>query len=649
MDSTTRAPASRDFWKTAAPALSLGLTLGLALWLLWPAITGAFVFDDFPNLQNLRELGEQFTRESIGRYLAAWEGNPGRPLAAISFLIEDHAWPTDPEAFKRNNLLWHLLVGIGIFALARRLAGRHTGSRSRAEWIGLAAMAFWLVHPMQLSATMLVVQRMTIFSNGLIVIGLLAYLHLLANRPTQRLSTAILAISVLAAFGSLAFLAKENGALIFAYATVLNLTLAAPLVARFSAFPRKLLWIGTAGMTTLLVLGLAWQVRDTAAAYAMRDFTLWERLLTQPRVLFDYFYSILLPQMSTGVFYDDYVVSRGLLTPWTTLPALLGLAAALAAAIFFRRRYPLPSFAVLWFLAGHLIESTVIPLEIYFEHRNYLAMFGPVLAVVIALFHAPGDLRRPLRLALLAWLIVTAFVGHFTARSWGDALAQAEVWVIERPKSARAVQTLASTYSKMGFFDGASEILQRGQARIPDADQLVFQHALLECISGEATEATYAQLIDFAESTSWARVISNVIASLRTYVVGNQCNGALTPEVYRQLVVTLLNNPDFRTRPETVGHLRNELGMLYLDIGQPARAIEQFRHSFKASPDPQIAINEANIAVYLGRFDYAQKAIERAKDVERPLFKKWLYPLDEKLDRAQSRVENLRKEQSQRR
>jgi len=82
-------------------AVVLAFLMGAALWLLWPGISGPFLFDDFPNLQNLREVGDSFTRESLGRYLAAWQGNPGRPLAALSFLIEDHAWPTDPAtAFK---------------------------------------------------------------------------------------------------------------------------------------------------------------------------------------------------------------------------------------------------------------------------------------------------------------------------------------------------------------------------------------------------------------------------------------------------------------------------------------------------------------------------------------------------------------------
>jgi len=636
--------------KTGSTAILLPLILGIALWLLWPGITGPFIFDDFPNLQNLRELGDHFTRESVGRYLAAWQGNPGRPLAALTFLIEDQAWPTDPEAFKRNNLLWHLLVGIGIFALSRALARLYLQSHSNrpagisagnADWIALATMAFWLVHPMQLSATMLVVQRMTILSNGLIVAGLLLYLFILA-RSRPNLSAATIALGALGVFGGMAFLAKENGPLIFAYATALNLTLAAPLIARFPALPRKLLWLGTAGMTALLVLALIWQVRDPSAAYATRDFSLLERLLTQPRVLFAYFSNILLPSMSTGIFYDDYTISRGLLTPWQTLPALIGVTAALAGAVGFRHRYPLASFATLWFLSGHLIESSVIPLEIYFEHRNYLAMLGPVLAIIIVLFKAAGDLRIPMRMALLAWLSMTAFIGHITARSWGDELALAEVWVLERPKSTRAVQTLASAYVKLGFFDAASKVLQRGKERIPGADELLFQHALLDCIAGKASRETFANLIDLAESSRWARVVPEVMASLRQHAGARQCNGALSPDVYRELVFALLDNEQFRARSETIGYLRNELGMLYLDIGQPGEALEQFQKSFDANPDPQIAINEANIAIYLSRFEYADKALERAVDVRRPLFKQWLYPIEPRIETVRARIETLR-------
>ena len=613
--------------------------LGAALGLIWPALSGPFLFDDFPNLQNLREVGDSFSRESVGRYLAAWQGNPGRPLAALSLLIEDRGWPTDPEAFKRNNLLWHLLVGLGVFVLSRQLSRLAGLGEDLANWTALAALAFWLIHPMQLSATMLVVQRMTVFSNGLIVTGLLMYLAALSRTGKQGIGAALLAVGGLAGFASLAFLAKENGPLAFAYAAALNLTLARPLVQRFTTNGRRILWLGTVGMTLLLVASLLWVVRNPADAYAVRDFTLWERLLTQPRVLVDYLGSIMLPSMQAGIFYDDYEISRGLLKPWTTLPSVLLVLGALAAAWLVRRRFPLAAFAVLWFLAGHLIESTVIPLELYFEHRNYLAMLGPVLAVLIALFKAQGDLKLPLRAAAVSWIALTAFVGHQAAKTWGDELTHAEMWAIERPNSTRAIQQLASAHVKIGFFDAASRILQTGIERIPEATELEFQHALLECLSGDATDATFDRLTEIAQTASWARIIPNVISALRQHAASQQCGGTLSPADYRDLTMALIANPDFGKRLESVGYLYNELGMMYLDIGRPADALEPFRRSFEARQDPQVALNEANIAIFLGRFERAESALQRAREVSRPSFQEWLHPLSDRIHHVREQLE----------
>ncbi len=50
-------------------------------------------------------------------------------------------------------------------------------------------------------------------------------------------------------------------------------------------------------------------------------------------------------------------------------------------AFLLRRRYPLLLLAVLFFLVGHSMESTLIPLEMVYEHRNYL----PGMLVCLAL------------------------------------------------------------------------------------------------------------------------------------------------------------------------------------------------------------------------------------------------------------------------
>jgi len=119
-----------------------------------------------------------------------------------------------------------------------------------------------------------------------------------------------------------------------------------------------------------------------AAAWASRPFTLGERLLTEPRILWDYIQWSLLPlpnQMALN--HDTIRLSHALLDPPTTTLAILGLAVALVAALRLRHTRPLVTIGIAWFFAAHLLTGTVIPLELAFEHRNYFASIGLYLAL----------------------------------------------------------------------------------------------------------------------------------------------------------------------------------------------------------------------------------------------------------------------------
>ena len=133
-------------------------------------------------------------------------------------------------------------------------------------------------------------------------------------------------------------------------------------------------------------------------------------------------FHLLIPHIQTrGLYQDGIVISTGLLTPWTTLPALLGLLTLGVGGWLARWRWPLLSLAILFFLAGHLLESTTIALELYFEHRNYLPaifLFLPIAAGIMAL----RDQIKPVLVALIAILVsgsyaIAAWQG---ARLWGD-------------------------------------------------------------------------------------------------------------------------------------------------------------------------------------------------------------------------------------
>ena len=62
------------------------------------------------------------------------------------------------------------------------------------------------------------------------------------------------------------------------------------------------------------------------------------------------------------------------------------LAGLFALAIYLARRERLVSFCILWFFINLVIESSVIGLELIFEHRLYLPMFGIALVSSYLIF-----------------------------------------------------------------------------------------------------------------------------------------------------------------------------------------------------------------------------------------------------------------------
>ncbi len=623
-----------------AAGLCLWLVLFLTAWCFWPAVTGPFVFDDFPNLQNLAQLDGHFNRDTVGRYLYSFIDNPGRPLAALSFLIEDSTWPTFPAAFKRDNILFHLLAGALVFWLSLRLAMRDDHAAYKANLIALACTAMWLLHPMQLSATMLVVQRMNILSSIFMLSGLLVYLQALDAARLSELARVVGAGLALGVFGMLAFLCKENGVLIFAYASVLNLTLVREKLLTLHAGNRRLLVWGTASPLIVLA-GFALLHPDSILRpYEQRDFSMAQRLLTEPRILFDYLHTILLPRLSgQGIFHDDYMISRSLLDPPTTVFALAGVLGLLGSALWLRRRLPVYSFAVLWFFAGHLIESTVVALEPYFEHRNYLPMLGPLFAFSSALLTARPAWRKGSSLILAAWLGTAILLTHYNAGIWGDRGKLAMVWAQQSPRSVRAIQMLASYYADNGDIVAARRTLDAGIAVLPAHDELKFQRVLLDCIDRGLAHGQWQGLMDVASASRYSRGIPDVISSFVVRMDGNGCHGTLSIADLRRMTEILLANPNFGNDPDTQGYLHYELAKLALAEHNLDAVMQEMDLSNLYRPNPLVPREQAIYLMSAGLPGQALAYLDRSDRTPQPLFKKWLLNVEEK-NRALRRSAN---------
>jgi hypothetical protein len=187
----------------------------------------------------------------------------------------------------------------------------------------------------------------------------------------------------------------------------------------------------------------------------MRDFTMGERLLTEPRVLSDYLAKILLLRPDNfSLFQDDYPISRHLLIPPTTLWAVLGVILVSIIALRVRRTFPMLALAILWFLAGHVLESSFIGLVPYFEHRNYLPMLGLLLALVWGMLKLLARMPTVSLRRMVTWLS-TAGVLLFPALTWvqtsgwAKPVEQAMLWAEQHPFSRFAQSHAAEIFVKL--------------------------------------------------------------------------------------------------------------------------------------------------------------------------------------------------------
>lgn len=424
--------------------------------LYWPGLWGDYFLDDYPHIvHNLLIQIQQLDADALWTAANSTSSGPlGRPLALVSFALNYYLTGLDPFYFKLTNLIIHLLTGIGVFYLTRQISARFSSNAQTTSSIAFLTTMLWLIHPLNVSTVLYAVQRMTGMAAMFSVWGMVAYCHgrthlLKGNRSGWGWVLAGLII------GSIGLFAKETAVLMLGYLLVIEwLAFRFQMPTNRQRHTLHALYVATLG------LPLAWALTThlfapgwADSAYANRSFTLNERLLTEARVLWDYLYLTWLPNIQVmGLYHDGYRISRSLLEPTTTLFAITGHIFLIVAAIALRTRWPVFLFAVAWFYIGHSAESSILPLEIKYEHRNYLPMLGMVLLLVHSIYIFTERLQnaRKIRHFILLAIVLT-FSGSTFVRSaqfgdfWGFSGMEAE----HHPESSRANQNAAVSIMKL--------------------------------------------------------------------------------------------------------------------------------------------------------------------------------------------------------
>ena len=450
-----------------------------------PGLTGGFMFDDYAHIVN-----NPYFSDSIGSISdlekASWSGSAGplkRPVAMASFALNSMAFDNWPMGYKITNLLIHLINGVLVF-FAARIVFSHVpnlnldllGQKKLAVFVS----ALWLLHPINLTTVLYVVQRMTSLSALFSFIAIIFYCwgrEKIIERHRRIGFFLILIGSPLAIV--LGAFSKENALLVIPLLLIIEY-----LLYDFRGFgneitdrniKRTVIW-GSVSVLVLAGLIVLFRQELITAGFKGRPFTLLERVLTECRVLWFYVILILLPRLNGfSLYHDDFLISANLTDPITTLVAVIGILLSLAVIVAARRRLPLISLGLAWFLIGHAMESSIIPLELVHEHRNYFPSFGIflILAVGIQKFSVKFLDEQRLRVAVPYFIIViVASLTLMRASAWSDPVTLAVTEAEHHPQSYRSVYAAARAFHGLYIMREDPEYYQRAISYLQQAAEL---------------------------------------------------------------------------------------------------------------------------------------------------------------------------------
>ncbi|HAZ61305.1 MAG TPA: hypothetical protein DCY89_07030 [Gammaproteobacteria bacterium] len=544
-----------------APILQV-LLLILAGVVFAPGLAGPFLLDDGPNFAEVPQFIEA-TRDCnkldlLG--LTSHSGPLGRPVAMLSFALNHCAHGLAPFPFKLTNLGLHLatacLVLLLVHLLLRspRFQRLPLPPRVRAALPWLVALG-WLVMPLHVSTVLYVVQRMTILAALFTLLGLCLYLvgrlRLLAGGG--RAAFACFALVGLVCL-PLAALSKENGLLLPLLCLVIEFACFGP-----AERPRALSRVLGAGALggALFVGGAAWwqYTRLTTwldGLYAYRDFTLPERLATEVVVLGWYAWMSVAPDISQlGLFHDDFPILDFFRDPIVGLVGAVWLALALLA-LWLRDSAPWLLLGLGLFLVGHAMEASFLPLELVFEHRNYLPAVGLIAGGLIGLAVLLRARPQVFLAISLAWIGTTAVATSTHSSGWADHFDLHARELANHPHSERALIWLAGMLHEAHRASGdialgeqALALYERGLEQHPDSILALIGRLLVLKDLDRDTDEAFRQTRDRLAAP---RVHPSVIAAIDAAMdmamdTKSKVSGGLDGMQIAALASTVLENP----------------------------------------------------------------------------------------------------------
>ena len=581
-------------WKTIL-LISL-LFSAVAIIIYSPSLHSDFVFDDKHIIPDNSLI--HITKVSqLADIMFSKEAN--RRIGLMSFALNYYFGGLNTFGYHLVNVIIHILNGLILFLLSYTILtlplneGRRKGEAFTISFLGTL---LWLVHPIQTQAVSYIVQRLTSLSALFFLLSLFCYIKGRMHRTYKR--GALFLLSLL--LGLLALGTKQNAATLPLFI----------ILSEFFFFQQKTFTLDRKKLGLIIVFaGLFFLIAgiylgsdfisSMAQQYEMRGWTPLERVLTQLRVVILYASLLTYPHPSRLNLDHDFPVSHSLFSPFSTFLSLLVIIGLITLAIFLIKRNRLVSYSLFWFFGNLIIESSIIPLEMVFEHRLYLPSMALIIAasgLSVTLFTREWGkwviaLVIPFILLFSYWTYERALVWREPLSLWMDAVKKS-------PNKARPYSNVGSAYFKKGRVDEAIVKYEHALAIKPN-------FALVHYNLGRA----YYQKgkIDKAIS-EYKQALSIIPRHAKTHNNLGTAHAAkgLFDEAISEHKKALVINPNLAGAHNNIGHAYMRKGML-------DKAISEFKEELSIRPNFALAYYNLGRAYYQkGKLDKAISEYKKA-------------------------------------
>ncbi len=556
--------------------LALLILLILTTCIYWPGLNGPLALDDHTNIElasidnfDAKNLSKAVQKSQSGIHFLT------RAIPTLSLSINTLNDKLNSHQLKLQNLILHLLCGFFIFIFLYFYTSAFTPNKTKALSIGLLTSGFWLLHPLHVSTTLYVIQRIAQFSTLFTLISLCVFLY--ARSSSNSYKKAGLYFLLYPLIMLLGLMSKENSALLCLYVITISITTRNSTQWNYNKIDHIFyIFFGWIILAFGIILFL--YKFPSLINYASRDFTLFERALSEIHIVIGYAKNLLIPDLSSmGLFLDDTPIQKHFDLPTATKLATLFGTIAIASFWLFERKF---SSILLLFFLGHLLESTILPLELAFEHRNYFSS----VAIFACIAWAITSLNNKKITFIIASTLLIGYASLLTVRVgfWSNEHEWQKTNLAYHPLSLRTHISYKDYLEKHFGISEAIAHIRDAQQLLPDSAQLPIIELGYFCIQKtEETEKINDAIIKLRrlmETSTLSIQIENSLYQLAELIEVHRCSHINTQSIFDMVNTLIIDSKSKRIYP---GNLYAARALLFHAAGHSLNAHLDFVTAYR--------------------------------------------------------------------